>query len=50
MAVLAAIVCMLASPSGPKSLYQERSIRWEAMFWPAVSRFVTLKRCIRGLK
>lgn len=50
VAVLAADACRLANPSGPSSLYQERSIRWEAMFWPAVKKFVTLKRCARGLK
>lgn len=32
VAVFDAIICRLANPSGPKSLYQERSIRWEAMF------------------
>lgn len=48
--VLAASVCRLAKPSGPRSLYHERSIRWEAMFWPPFSDWVTLKRCVRGLK
>lgn len=48
--VLVAISCRSASPSGPSFLYQERSIRWEAMFWPPLSRLVEVKRCIRGLK
>lgn len=50
VAVLAAIICRLASPSGPNILYQERSIRWEAIFWPPLSRFVVVERCVRGLK
>lgn len=46
-----AIVCWrLARPSGPRSLYQERSIRWEAIFWPPVSIVFVLMRCIVGLK
>lgn len=47
---LVAISCRLASPSGPSFLYQDRSIRWEAMFWPPLRRFVVLRRCTRGLK
>lgn len=50
MAVLVAIICRLASPFGPSSLYQDRSIRWEEMFCPMLRRFVTLNRCVRGLK
>lgn len=47
---LDAISCRLASPSGPNSLYQERSTRWEAMFCPPASRIFTFERCVRGLK
>lgn len=50
VAVLAAISCKLASPSGPSILYQERSIRWEAMFCPLLRRLVILRRWVRGLK
>ena len=50
MEALVVVSCMLANPSGPNSLYQDRSMRWEAMFCPPVSRFVTLNRCISGLK
>lgn len=48
--VLAAIICRSASPSGPIFLYQERSIRWEAIFCPLFSRLVVLERCVRRLK
>lgn len=48
--VLVAMSCRSASPSGPIFLYQDRSIRWEAMFCPLLSRFVELSRCVRGLK
>ena len=44
VAVFDAIICRLASPSGPISLYQERSIRWEAMFWPLLNSFVVMNR------
>lgn len=44
VAVFDAITCRLASPSGPSSLSQERSIRWEAMFWPPLSIFVAINR------
>lgn len=47
---MAAAICRLPSPSGPNILYQERSIRWEAIFWPPLSRFVVLRRWVRGLK
>lgn len=50
VAVFDAIICRLANPSGPRSLNQERSIRWEAMFWPPLSIFVGINRCTRGLK
>lgn len=50
MAVLAAIICRLASPSGPSILYQERSIRWDAMFCPPLRKLVVLRRWVRGLK
>lgn len=50
VAVLAAVACRAARPSGPSILYQERSIRWEAMFWPPARRFVVLNRWTRGLK
>lgn len=50
MAVLAAVCCRLASPSGPNILYQERSIKWEAMFCPPLRILVMLRRCARGLK
>lgn len=36
--VLAALSCRVASPSGPIFLYQDRSIRWDAIFCPVVSR------------
>lgn len=39
-----------ASPSGPIFLYQDRSIRWEAIFCPESKRFVELSRWVRGLK
>lgn len=48
--VLAAMSWRSASPSGPIFLYQDRSIRWEAMFCPLLSRFAELSRCTRGLK
>ncbi len=48
--VLIAMSCKSVSPSGPIFLYQERSIRWEAIFCPLFSRLVVLGRCIRGLK
>lgn len=48
--VLAVVACRLASPSGPSSLYQDRSMRWEAMFWPPVRRVFVLDRCVSGLK
>ena len=50
VAALAAISCRLASPSGPRSLNQDRSTRWEAIFWLLVIMFVVLKRCASGLK
>lgn len=50
MAVLVAISCKLASPSGPRILYQERSIRCEAMFCPPPRRLDMVKRWVRGLK
>lgn len=48
--VLVAMSCRSASPSGPIFLYQDRSIRCEAIFCPLFSRFVELRRCISGLK
>lgn len=50
VAALVVVICRLASPSGPSSLYQDRSTRWEAMFWPPVSRVFVLRRCMSGLK
>ena len=50
VAVLVAISCRLASPSGPRVLYQDRSIRCEAMFCPPLRRLVMVRRWIRGLK
>lgn len=47
---MVAISCRWASPSGPSILYQERSIRWEAMFCPPLRRLVMLRRWVRGLK
>lgn len=44
MAVLVAVSCRLASPSGPSILYQDRSIRWEAMFCPPLRKLVMLRR------
>lgn len=44
VAVLDAVSCRLASPSGPSILYQERSIRWEAMFCPPLRKLVMLRR------
>lgn len=48
--VLVAMSCKLASPSGPIFLYQDRSIRREAIFCPLFSSFVEARRCIRWLK
>lgn len=48
--VLVARSCRSASPSGPIFLYQDRSIRCEANFCPLFSRFVEVRRCVRGLK
>lgn len=31
-------------------MYQDRSIKWEASFCPLCSRFVELRRWVRGLK
>lgn len=31
-------------------MYQDRSIRWDAIFCPVVNRWVELGRCVRGLK
>lgn len=31
-------------------LYQDRSIRWEAIFCPLFRRVRELRRCVRGLK
>lgn len=50
VATLAADICRLARPSGPSSLYQERSTRWEAMFCPPVRNVFMLRRCVKGLK
>lgn len=50
VAVLVAISCKWASPSGPIILYQERSIRCEAMVCPPLSKLVMLRRWARGLK
>lgn len=47
---MAAVICRVARPSGPTILYQDRSIRWEAIFWPPVRRLVELSRWTRGLK
>lgn len=47
---LAAVNCRLARPSGPIFLYQDKSTRCEAIFWPPARRLVVLRRCIRGLK
>lgn len=47
---LDAVSCKLASPSGPSILYQDRSIRWEAIFCPPLRNLVMLKRWTRGLK
>lgn len=48
--VLAAMSCKSASPSGPIFLYQDRSIRWEAIFWPLFSSFMEVRRCVKWLK
>lgn len=48
--VLVAISWRSASPSGPIFLYQERSTRWEAIFWPLFKRVEELKRWVKGLK
>lgn len=32
--VLVAVICRLASPSGPTFLYHDRSIKWLASFCP----------------
>ena len=48
--VLVAMSCRLASPSGPIFLYQDRSIRLEAIFCPVLSSFVELNRWVSGLK
>lgn len=48
--VLAAMVCRLASPSGPIFLYQDKSTRWLAIFCPELSRVRELGRWVRGLK
>lgn len=50
VAALVVVICKLASPSGPSILYQERSIRWEAMFCPPLRKLVMLRRWIKGLK
>lgn len=50
MAVLAAIRCRLANPSGPRVLYQDKSIKCEAMFCPPLRRLNVLRRWVRGLK
>lgn len=39
-----------ASPSGPIFLYQDKSIRWEAIFCPESRRPVELSRWVNGLK
>ena len=48
--VLVIVSWRLASPSGPIFLYQDKSIRWEAIFCPLFSEIKELRRCIRGLK
>lgn len=48
--VLVIVSWRSAIPSGPIFLYQERSIRWEAIFCPLFSRVRELRRCVRGLK
>lgn len=48
--VLAAVSWRLARPSGPIFLYQDRSIRWEAIFCPLLSRLREAGRCIKWLK
>ena len=50
MEVLAARSCRSARPSGPIFLYQDRSMRWEAMLCPPFSSFVEVRRCVSGLK
>lgn len=48
--VLVAMSWRSASPSGPNLLYQDRSIRCEAIFCPVPSRFTELSRWVRELK
>lgn len=48
--VLDAVSCRLASPSGPTFLYQDRSVRWVAIFCPVFRRFVEHRRWVRMLK
>ena len=48
--VLVARSCRSASPSGPIFLYQDRSIRCEAIFCPLFRSFVEVRRCVNGLK
>lgn len=48
--VLVIVSWRSATPSGPIFLYQERSIRWEAIFCPLFNRARELRRCVRGLK
>lgn len=48
--VLVAINWRLANPSGPSSLYHDKSMRWEAVFCPQASMFVVARRCVSGLK
>lgn len=44
MEILDAVSCRLANPSGPSILYQDRSIRCEAIFCPPLKILVMLKR------
>lgn len=44
MTFLAADSCRLANPSGPIILYQDRSIRWEAMFCPMLRKLAMPRR------
>lgn len=44
------VSCRAANPSGPISLYQDRSIRFRAVFCPFLRRFVELRRWVRRLK
>lgn len=48
--VLVVVACRLARPSGPIFLYQDRSIRWLAIFCPRFKRVLEPRRWVRGLK